>query len=81
MPPMWPPSRASCFSCHSETNAPAFGGNLSLETYDDVSARADRILGAVRHEEGFTPMPQGGGTLTECDILTIEAWINQGKPQ
>ena len=69
-----------CKSCHSG-GAPS--GNISLETYTQVRnvALDGRLLGAVSHSAGFTPMPQGGNKLTECNINKIRAWVNSGAPE
>jgi hypothetical protein len=71
--------RNNCFSCHSNTNSPDFANGLSLEDYEDVSAMSDRIVGAIKHNDGFFPMPQGNEQLDSCQIETIEAWVNQGS--
>ena len=57
--------------------------NLSgilLDNYEGLSEYASngKLLGAIKHEEGFLPMPADGGQLGECSIEKIEAWINQG---
>ena len=71
--------RNNCYSCHSNSNSPDFTNGLSLEDYEDVSAMSDRIVGAIRHNDGFIPMPQGKEQLGSCQIETIEAWVNQGS--
>jgi hypothetical protein len=68
-----------CHSCHSNLNAPSFGGNISLEDYDDVSSSSAAVLGSIRHDQGSQPMPKGGAQLNDCLILTFEAWINNEK--
>jgi len=68
-----------CLSCHSNTAAPTSGNNIKLEDYADVASHADAVLGSVKHEAAYSPMPKGGGNLIECDINKLEAWINQGK--
>lgn len=69
----------NCYGCHSNSNAPSFGNGLSLEDYEDVSAMADRMIGAMNHNSGFPPMPQGAEKLDSCKIETFEAWVNQGS--
>jgi hypothetical protein len=44
------------------------------------SIREGRLLGAIRHEPGFNPMPLYEAKLEECLLLTIEWWIDQGMP-
>ncbi|MBE0648164.1 MAG: hypothetical protein IH596_10300 [Bacteroidales bacterium] len=74
-----PISQAWCTGCHGGSK-PA--NNLLLETYDEMVACANsgRLMGALRHESGFFPMPQGGLTLSPCEINLFQIWINTGKP-
>jgi hypothetical protein len=69
----------NCMNCHSQA---VQQGNIVLETYADVQgvAATGALLGAIRHDPGFTPMPQGGGKLNDCVILQIEKWIQSGSP-
>ena len=71
-----------CLSCHSNSTAAAFGGNIRLEDYADVKARADdqRLLGSINHDPGYSPMPMGSSKLDGCSLSTIRAWINAGAP-
>ncbi|MCF8368491.1 MAG: hypothetical protein K9G76_05565 [Bacteroidales bacterium] len=64
-----------CISCHSGP-VPAGGSNLTV--YSDVAflAQSGLLLGAIKHLEGFQPMPQGGDKLAACEIALIEKWIN-----
>jgi hypothetical protein len=65
----------NCLGCH-------FAGNstgVDLETYSDVKDAADNdaLLGALKHLEGYTPMPLNG-KLDDCTIQKIEIWIKNG---
>lgn len=55
----------------------------SLESYDEAVAfiNIDKMISALRHEEGFSAMPKNGDMLTECAISKIEAWIEDGMPE
>jgi len=70
----------NCYGCHSNLNAPSFGGGLSFEDHEDVAGYSDRIIGAINHNEGFLPMPQGGSKLDPCSINLIEVWAGSGAP-
>ena len=35
-------------------------------------------MGAIRHDNGFSPMPQDGGQLNNCQLGLFEAWISEG---
>jgi hypothetical protein len=71
----------NCFGCHSNLNAPVFGGGLSFEDHQDVAGYTDRIIGAINHEVGFLAMPQEGDKLDPCSILLFEAWASAGAPE
>ena len=68
-----------CTGCHGGSN-PAYG--ISLTTYDQVNAvvNAGRLMGAIRQETGYYPMPKGS-QLSPCDIALFQKWINLGMPQ
>ncbi|MCB2201135.1 cytochrome c [bacterium] len=70
---------SNCTSCHSGA-APS--GNIRLEDYNTISEAANNgsLLGVIRHEPGWSPMPKGGGQLNDCNIAQIEAWVNDGTP-
>ena len=70
----------NCYSCHSNLNAPSFGGGLSFEDHQDVARYSERIIGAIQHNKGFLPMPQGEEKLDPCAIDQVEAWIESGAP-
>jgi hypothetical protein len=68
-----------CINCHSGSNP---SGNIALATYDEVvsCANSGKLMGAIRHDQGFKPMPQGGSMLPPCEIALFEKWIRTGKP-
>lgn len=63
--------------CHSGS-APAAGYDFT--TYGGVKASVDagRLLGALKHESGYSSMPKNGTKLPDCEILKIETWKNRG---
>jgi hypothetical protein len=69
-----------CFSCHSNSTAAAYGGNIKLEDYADVKIQADngRLLGAIQRAPGYSPMPKGAGKLNDCTISLFQIWIENG---
>lgn len=52
----------------------------SLATYIDARAYGEsgRLIGAVQHESGFSPMPKNGTKLDDDKIASIEKWITDG---
>jgi len=70
----------SCYSCHSNANAPDFAYGIAFEDYEDVVAGSELILGAVKHEAGYPAMPKGAPQLDSCSINKLEAWVKAGTP-
>ncbi|UOQ98545.1 cytochrome c [Hymenobacter sp. 5317J-9] len=73
---------ANCRECHGSTVYPVKGGGNNFGDYQALSSyfSPSKLLGCIRHDPGFDPMPQGRQKLSDCDIQRIEAWIAAGKP-
>lgn len=73
---------ATCNSCHGGDGS--LGGGYIFDTYAGVKNQLDNarseLLDAIKHTGTVSPMPKGGGKLSDCEIAKIEAWINQGYP-
>jgi len=69
--------QTNCYVCHSEA---ANNGNVTLEGYANVMqyVNSGQLLGAIKHQSGFSPMPQNTTPLSTCDINKIEQWMVQG---
>jgi hypothetical protein len=67
----------NCYVCHSQA---ANLGNVTLEGYNNLKTyvNSGKLLGAIKHQQGFQPMPQGQPQLADCSIAQIEAWITDG---
>ncbi len=72
--------QASCFSCHSNSNAASSGAGIKLENHADVQnlAKNGNLMGVVKHSNGYSAMPKGGGKLTDCEISQLQKWIDNG---
>jgi uncharacterized membrane protein len=70
--------RVNCYSCHLQSIA---SGGIVLDNYQSVKAVAlnGRLAGSIDHLQGYSPMPQNVGQLSECDRLTIKNWIQNGS--
>ncbi len=66
-----------CLSCHAGA-FPSGGIDMSDHAGVMVQVNNGRLLGAVRHEQGFSPMPQGQAKLNNCEIALLESWVTQG---
>jgi hypothetical protein len=68
-----------CVSCHNNGSP---SGGIALENHGGVKAAvtSGRLFGAVNHDPGFAPMPQGGSKMNACDIKKLKAWIDAGAP-
>ena len=66
-----------CFSCHG--NGLSQNG-INFDTYAGVKAVADngKLVGAITHAAGFSPMPQNASKLSDCNINKIKDWVNSG---
>lgn len=76
---IWPMVQGRCFGCHS---GPTPQGGISLDNYSNIAAMAatGALMGAIKHEPGFSAMPQNGAKLPDCNIAQFQKWINDGTP-
>jgi cytochrome c553 len=69
-----------CTRCHNATTTRA---GINLSSYDGVKTVAlnGRLLGSIKRETGYKPMPPGTTTkLPDCQIRQIEKWVQAGAP-
>jgi len=66
-----------CLGCHSGST-PSAGINLSTYTGVYGVAITGRLVGAVSHSPGYSPMPNSTNKLSECQIAQIRKWVNAG---
>ena len=68
----------NCYVCHS---AAIHTADIVLEGYSEVIKQINNgnLLGGIRHQTGFVPMPQNAPKLGSCEISKIEQWISQGS--
>ena len=76
---IFPILEENCYRCHDAANN--FGG-VTLEGREELLRYVNNgeLLGAIRHESGFSPMPKNAPMLLECEIEKIETWISAGAP-
>ena len=69
----------NCNVCHASS---VLLGGIATEGYANLSglANSGRLIGVISHNSGFSPMPQGGNKLRDCDITTIQRWVDAGFP-
>jgi Planctomycete cytochrome C len=92
---LWIEDGAKSTTCNSNTGCDTanvtFSGSIkpilqtyciNFSTYSGVKANATngKLLGSIRHDAGFSPMPQNGNKLSTCNIALIKAWIDAGAP-
>lgn len=80
----------NCYSCHSAQNYQALSSKtFNMEDFTQVKYYAtpanglnnvSYLVGNIRHDPGFVPMPNNGGKLSDCEIATIKAWVDAGAP-
>ena len=69
---------AGCHDSNAAANA-TFPMTDFAET--EIAVGFDRIVGAINHTTGFSPMPRGGDMLDQCVIDKITQWIADGAPE
>lgn len=64
----------NCLGCHTS-------GSILLTNYNYVKTQAasGALLGSILQNGTYNPMPQGY-KLSDCDIKTIQKWVNAGYP-
>lgn len=72
-----PLMNAQCNSCHAGAFA---SGGIKLDSYTETKKYVDngKLIGSITHASGYSPMPQGGGSMSSCDIAKIQTWIKAG---
>lgn len=67
----------NCLVCHSTASNL---GNVRLEGYTALKTYVDngKLLGAIKHQSGFSAMPQNAPKLSSCNIAKIEQWVADG---
>lgn len=68
-----------CYRCHSGS-FPSGGIVMGTYTADKAIAQNGKLYGSVSHAAGFSPMPQGMGKMTSCQVAAIKKWIDSGTP-
>ena len=76
---VFPIVQTYCLGCHSG-NTP--GGGIYLRNYNDLVAVAKngKLMGSIRHDPGYSPMPKNGNKLSDCQIAIFNIWIKNGTP-
>lgn len=56
---------------------------VNLDIYDEINDAADNgdLMGSLRHEPGFEPMPSGGIILDECTLSKFQKWVDADEPE
>jgi len=64
-------------ACHSSS---IVKGGVILDDYDNVTIYVNdgTLLGSIRHDAGFSRMPQGEDKLDICIIELFENWVAEG---
>jgi hypothetical protein len=74
-------SNCATSGCHTTV---AIAAGYIFDNYTDVKSTIDsdsaRFVGSITHAANISPMPKGGGKLSDCNISKIKAWIASGAP-
>jgi mono/diheme cytochrome c family protein len=69
----------NCVTCHSSSNA---SGGIALDSYGNLKTQVDNgaLYGTTHKQSNYNAMPPSG-TLPDCQIQRLDAWIQKGAPQ
>jgi len=69
----------NCISCHNSSYA---GGNVNLDSYDQVKLYASngKLMNSILRNSGYNPMPPTLALAT-CQTQQIQQWITNNYPQ
>jgi hypothetical protein len=80
--------KQQCYRCHSADKYKVLSSStLNMEDFSSLYYYAtpangrnnvSYLVGNIRHDSGFIPMPYDGGKLSDCEIATIKAWVDAG---
>jgi hypothetical protein len=80
--------KQQCYRCHSADKYKVLSSStLNMEDFSSLKYYAtpangrnniSYLVGNIRHDSGFIPMPYDGGKLSDCEIATIQAWVDAG---
>ena len=88
---VWPILKNNCRdACHNPQTASAYA-NFNMDDFSQVQHYATTppgyggltepyMLGNIKHAAGYVAMPVGAAKLSDCDIATIQVWIQAGAP-
>lgn len=60
--------------CHGSADGVPLDSYATLKVVVD----ANRLVGSIKQQVGFSKMPKVGNKMSDCDISKVEAWITQG---
>ncbi|MCB0622823.1 MAG: hypothetical protein KDC43_02575 [Saprospiraceae bacterium] len=74
---IFPVINTYCVGCHNDNLSEA---GINLKDYQHIRAVAlsGQLLGTIRYESGYQPMPPSGGQLNDCYVTQIQKWIDEG---
>ncbi len=71
---------ANCVVCHNnDLNYKDILLNSNTNAVN--AAQTGRLIKAINHLPGATPMPYLGNKLPSCPVLKVTLWIERGTPQ
>ena len=66
-----------CYGCHNTADAQ---GGYSYSTYNETlkSVNDGSLMGSIKFENGYIPMPENSNKMQTCNIDLIQLWIDEG---
>jgi hypothetical protein len=66
-----------CGACHGSSFPEA---GIVLIGYEQVTKQIanGKLIGTITHTPGFSPMPKNSSKLSQCEIQSVQTWIDNG---
>lgn len=68
---------ANCVSCHAPSQSVDY---IPLDTHTDLVANSGSLMSSINQDGSALAMPQGAPKLSDCDIQTIQKWVDANMP-
>ena len=74
---IYPLLNSYCIGCHNSTRADA---DVDIDSYEKILPYVENgvLMGTIRHDQFFAPMPPTGSQISDCRIAQIQKWIDEG---
>ncbi len=75
---VYPIIKNYCFGCHNDKSE--YSNSIALQTYEQIkmTANSGKLLGVIKHKNGYKAMPDSKTKMDPAYIRIIEKWVESG---